>query len=318
MPQDVVAERLAAGFWWLQQRARVGVVLRCDHADTPDRPAFRSDAPEPPELVDDSGPGSELSGVPSIDWVLVVLDGCLGDREPATLVDLAIASGGPLVMDVAGCQRLKVTEVEYLTAVSGGRVRASQSPPRASQRVELAHPPVSRRGLLRADQSVVPVAHRAADPQGRLVESLRVLLPPGTEVPGPAPGLALAAAGCIACGVCVQACPHDALELKTVAQQSLLAHHADRCRGEQQCVTHCPVDALTVVGPQSWTPVLAGRPLPLARLATTRCERCRATIPLGTTMCEPCRRRTERPFGWHVPDAVRDQLPAKWRDRLDG
>lgn len=137
-------------------------------------------------------------------------------------------------------------------------------------------------------------------------------------MPGVSSGLALAADGCVACGVCVQACPHDALDLRTTRDQSVLLHHPDRCRGERACVTACPVDALSVTGPLPWQPVMAGSPLPLARLATRACDRCGATIPRGAAMCEPCQRRDERPFGWHVPDAVRAAMPERWRDRFDG
>ncbi len=181
-----------------------------------------------------------------------------------------------------------------------------------------ARVPVDRRGLLglgRQSEAPWPVHDLAADDQARLVTSLRAAGLPGLEQP-PA-GASLLASGCTACGVCVAACPHDALTLVLDGSQTTLQHSPDACQGERQCVALCPVDALTVEGPLTWSTVLDGTPHVLATLEMAVCERCQARFPAvaGQQWCEPCRIRRSDPFGSHLPEAAIRLLRARGHDQ---
>lgn len=295
---DVENYRLGNVLRWLTEHRGMPVELCCSEQHVADA------APAEPA-------GVTASGGP---FVRVTTDGCLALTPSWLAVDLAIAAEAEVVVRL--CPAAARTVWDRVAGITAGRVRPGALVGEPAAVVHLSHPPVSRRGILRplADKPVVP--HDSDDPQERLVESLRLL---GVgDAPGRAPGLALAVSGCIACGVCVRACPHDALELGTAGTRSTLVQHPDRCQAEQACVAACPETAISVTGHHDWATVLAGRAVPLARVATTACEKCHAAIPHGWTMCEACARRTEDPFGWHVPDHLVDKLPARLRDRLAG
>ncbi len=49
---------------------------------------------------------------------------------------------------------------------------------------------------------------------------------------------------CIACGLCVDACPVDALYL----EGDFVQVYQDKCEGIGDCVAVCPVDALSCPG----------------------------------------------------------------------
>ncbi len=177
--------------------------------------------------------------------------------------------------------------------------------------------PVDRRGLLglgRQSQSPWPIHDADSDEEARLVTSLRAA--GVTVIEEPPPGLALLASGCTACGVCVAACPHDALALHVDGSQTALQHQPGVCQGEQQCVALCPVDALSIEGPQTWPAVLDGSPRVLATLEMSVCERCKVRFPTssGQRWCETCRIRRSDPFGSHLPDAAIKLLRARGHD----
>ena len=174
--------------------------------------------------------------------------------------------------------------------------------------------PMDRRGLLglsRRSTPPWPVHEDEADDHARLLTSLRAA---GIEeVEQPPSALVLQASGCTGCGVCVAACPHDALSLVVDGAMSSLQHRADACQGEQKCVALCPVTALSLRGSASWTDVLEPSPVVLATLEMAVCERCRARFPVdsGTRWCETCRIRRSDPFGSHLPAAAIELLRAR-------
>ena len=47
---------------------------------------------------------------------------------------------------------------------------------------------------------------------------------------------------CIACGMCIRACPYHAIKKHPVERHVLIC---DLCGGEPQCVKHCPEQAVT-------------------------------------------------------------------------
>ncbi|MGV8845860.1 4Fe-4S dicluster domain-containing protein [Tessaracoccus sp.] len=178
--------------------------------------------------------------------------------------------------------------------------------------------PLDRRGLLGLSRRALPTwpTHDSADDDhARLLTALRAA---GlTPLEQPAPGLALAASGCTACGVCVQACPHDALTLSINGTESSLVHAPNLCRGDQQCVTLCPVDALTVEGSPSWAEMIDGTPHVLATLEVAVCQRCRARFPAqhGSRLCDSCRIRRSNPFGSQLPAEAIEALRARSLER---
>ena len=248
--------------------------------------------------------------------VVVRLDQCLADVARHRLVDLAVASGGDVVVAYDACADTpENASAEALARLTGGRVRARTTPVAPSDPttlVDVAHPPVSRRQLLRGTPAGRD-ADESGDDETRLLASLRALGVEPVDVPSPGPVLQVE--GCTACGVCVRACPHQALELRLAAGLGTLLHRPDRCRGEQQCVATCPEQDVRAVGQQPWPVVLAGEALPLATLSTGACRRCGATIPRTSPgdLCGPCAQREREPFGWRVPEHLRDRLPERWR-----
>lgn len=177
--------------------------------------------------------------------------------------------------------------------------------------------PVDRRGLLglgRRSTPPWPTHDPTADDDARLLASMAAAGVASLALPPP--GVALLASGCTACGVCVQACPQDALRLSTDGASVSLLHASDLCRGEQQCVALCPVEALSIHGQLPWVDVLERRPRVLATVETATCERCRARFPAdsGLQLCETCRIRRSDPFGSHLPAAALALLRARGHD----
>lgn len=115
--------------------------------------------------------------------------------------------------------------------------------------------------------------------------------------------------GCTACGVCVRACPHDALTLEHDADTSTLTHLTEACRSEHLCVALCPVDAFTVTGHHSLASVLEEPARVLATVATSPCERCGARHPTTEgPLCPACRFREANAFGSALPPGVAEKL----------
>ncbi|MFV0452017.1 MAG: ferredoxin family protein [Propioniciclava sp.] len=168
------------------------------------------------------------------------------------------------------------------------------------------------------------------DAASRTVEALRILRargrahdpdPPdgadGSGAPASAAnGVELSAVGCIACGVCVRACPHAALALDHRGGTSALTHVVDACRGEQDCVALCPVGALTPGRSLSVIELADRSRQTLAQIATTVCGRCgaRHTGDDGS-LCEACAFRTQNPFGSMAPPFDIRASPGRMRGR---
>lgn len=252
----------------------------------------------------------------------VQVAGCLRDLPLHRLVDLSLAG----VLDVTlvpttCCSANVLTElVGSWRSGTGGLLKITVddvAPARnwtwslSAQRI-----PVDRRGLLGLSRRTPPwpIHEPGDDDQARLVASLRAVgTATITEAP---PGVVLVASGCTACGVCVRACPHGSLDLVIDGSVATLQHAPDTCLGEQQCVSLCPVDALSVTGSVGWVEVLDGSPIVLASVRTAVCQRCQSRFPANADQewCEPCRIRRSDPFGSHLPQAALDLLRARGHD----
>lgn len=136
----------------------------------------------------------------------------------------------------------------------------------------------------------------SAEASGPIVEE-----PAGGRAEPGSDAVALVASGCVACGVCVRACPHDALELVHDPDRSVLRQVPELCSGERACVQLCPHDALSVSGPLSLFDLARTPAVELAVVATAACRRCGARHPAAEgDLCPPCAFRSRNVFG-HVP-----------------
>lgn len=167
--------------------------------------------------------------------------------------------------------------------------------------------PVSRRALfgLSSDTSL-PVDPTAA-PNARLINALEVLgvdLAKLDECAPAATSKILEADGCVACGVCVTACPTNSLKLETSEggrQMTRLVHDLQTCQAHGQCVDLCPYDALEFGDTPKWDQVVEGE-VELAQFETQNCPKCGAIYPLdGAGLCPTCRRKDANPFGYWLP-----------------
>ena len=160
---------------------------------------------------------------------VAVLPFCLADAPDHLFLEMLTCGAAHLYPRVDGCgrageSRALVDRLAALVDALGhpGRLRAMVAPAKGRKRAVLdaTHVPVSRRQVLLLSGSTarreMPAEYR--EPHERLVDAVRVLSPAPTPAPGgtdalPGPGLVLAAPACTACGVCVRACPTDALSL---------------------------------------------------------------------------------------------------------
>jgi len=112
------------------------------------------------------------------------------------------------------------------------------------------------------------------------------------------PASRLVVSGCTACGVCVQACPVDALVLSHDGTTSVLVHSADRCRSAAQCVRLCPSAALVASARATFAQVLDEPVVVLATITTTTCPRCGARhVGDPGSWCPLCTFRRTHVFG---------------------
>jgi NAD-dependent dihydropyrimidine dehydrogenase PreA subunit len=241
------------------------------------------------------------------DRVWVRLDGCADAAAART--HLAPVLG---VLAAAGVDRLGVTgTVPAEPAPGSPALRRLRAAGRLRRRpvLDAGHMPVPRRqvlGLPGRPGRDLPGAH--LDPHERLVAAVRALVPDDASgldaLASPAPQLA--AQGCTACGVCVQACPADVLRLRHAGGVTTLLHEPAGCDGCGDCVAMCPQDVLTVAGSWPWADVLAGPTVAVTTLMTARCERCRTRFPTtsGDRLCPVCRYRRANPFGSALPPGM--------------
>ena len=272
---------------------------------------------------------------------VVVQVACLADCDAGLAAQLlANGVGSVLTLPCDRASQAVAAWGEVLTDV------VPFTPPRRGQRAKdvlvLGQVPLPRRALLglpsdsvldlRADPAartlaafrILQEAGRARFPgeTGPRTEAAPAVMQPLGDAPEPVLGPTSAAAellvsGCIACGVCVRACPHDALVLEHEGATSTLTHLAESCRSELQCVALCPVDAFSVPGSLSLAAVLEEPVRHLAAVATAACERCGARHPAAEgRLCAACRFREDNAFGAALPPGVAEKLPPEVVEKL--
>ncbi|QJC22185.1 4Fe-4S dicluster domain-containing protein [Arcanobacterium buesumense] len=172
---------------------------------------------------------------------------------------------------------------------------------RAGTTLKLNDMPLPRRAIL--GLSISCPLDLTSDDQERTLAALVLLGVSDLDaLPLHAPlGIELQATGCTMCGVCVKACPHDALNIAGASPSSTskdtLWHNHRACRGCLSCVDLCPVDALEVTGPSSWSTLTTKPQQQLVSRQTRACVQCGATfVTRDTELCPLCTYRQDHPF----------------------
>jgi len=289
----------------------------------------------------ESAPATGRARRTGVREVLYRLDGCLADLPPSALLeilaggassvtaelyDCARRSAGQAVIDAVApiaaalCPGRPVTCTLEPIAAAPERHHASDRPHRRRTRARRASAvieldarsmPVSRRRLVtRGDLLAPPDPH----PGVRLAAVVRELVGDGSvpaDLDDIATGVAdLAAAGCGGTGVCVRACPTDALTLTftdlgpdgaTSAQQFALTMDPARCIDCGLCTQLCPESAMSRKGTLAWSSLLDGARVPLQVRLVRRCDRCQTPYRGAEPLCEVCAFRSTHPFGSLLP-----------------
>lgn len=272
---------------------------------------LRSNEPGPIALV----AGGEPELVTEKDIPAVLLPGPLGEVPAHELLE-ALGLGATVIHlhgDPGPLETLRAT-----LAVAGiDRLQLGTPAVKPRESFGVEDVPHSRRNLFGLGRSDLPLPDETLLPEDRERLALRSLLEaegidPSVLSEVPSHGLVLRTSGCTACGVCVKACPTEALELSHLEtgpdrRITTLAIYDSACIGCRRCIELCPVDAFTVAGPTSWKTRLGDRSRrPLETIPTVRCERCKTYFPMreGGTLCATCRATRENPFGIRWPEGV--------------
>lgn len=265
--------------------------------------------------------------------LVVEVPGCLGSASislPAQLLAVGVrrvsvlecaGPGQRCLAEIASWERV-LRDVGPWSAPTARRCRRR----RRGTVLRMGAIPVPRRAVLGIGLWDRLPLDLALDEQARTVAALRLLAEQGRadlaamtarrgDEPAASPALRLSVHGCVACGVCVRACPNGALILGEDGASSTLTHLRDRCRGAMECVDLCPSTAIAVTGHVPLADVVDGSSHLLARVRTTRCERCRARHPVSEgRLCRTCRYRSAHTFGSALPpDVIRDMARRRAR-----
>lgn len=207
--------------------------------------------------------------------------------------------------------------VEMLTSIGIDRVQDGQPEVKPREIFSSEDVPHARRDLFGLGHSALELPDEDMLPEDRERLALATLLktenvPSSALAEQPSHGLSLQTAGCTACGVCVKACPTDALELTYLElgperRISTLSIYDSACIGCRKCVDLCPEKAFTERGHTSWETRLGEKvKRPLETIPTTLCEKCKTFFPLkeGGTLCKTCKATRDNPFGIRWPEGV--------------
>lgn len=294
--------------WLTAQRTDVSLLLAC--AEHPDIAGWLS--------LDAGHPDAE---------VLYQLDGCVAETPPAVLLELRASGAAAVTVLSHGCSRPEGARrvVEEAAALliatrNAGAVRADPGAPAVARRTATWRRPRTRRWFT---AQTVPVPRRALlglpvdslapvrpGERGRTVDVLRELVD-GDAAPAalddlPSGAPRLDAGSCAGSGVCVRACPVDALTLGSRTDGDgdewfELSVDASACTDCGACLELCPEQALSRRGAYSWGDLVASEVRTLKVGAVRRCTRCRAPHARPGDLCPVCAFRRANPFGSSMP-----------------
>ncbi|MGI5951463.1 MAG: NADH-quinone oxidoreductase subunit I [Brooklawnia sp.] len=243
--------------------------------------------------------------------------GCLAELPRALPFEL-LGEGAERVVLVAGeCGGGWLDEFTELAQFVGltDRVRGAGEPtPEARPPREVldadAMPVLRRRsffGLRATAEAADPeLPDRGGTAQHRLRSVIRELVA-DMDAPGEAPepgwgtgALELVSQGCVACRVCVKACPTEALALESAGGRAGLGFDPSLCTGCGTCVLVCDAKALTSPARQG-PPALLAAPVLLELFDVLTCARCSAVFRGEGPYCPVCAFRIANPFGSTMP-----------------
>lgn len=267
------------------------------------------DTVEPPEAAvvacGHGAPPRVPRGTIGVRW-----GGCVADADVG-LPSQLLACGIGRVEFVACGERAVAERVREWGSVLDGVALAPGGPrprgPRRGPVFDLRTRTVRRRGALGLGAPRRHPVDPALPERDRTLIALRTLagegrahLPDGGS--GPAAATLLRASGCTACGVCVRACPHGALDLVVDGRGATLRHVRDYCLLELECVRLCPMGALSADGGLTLLDIARRGTVEVATVATGRCRRCGAQHPAAEgDLCPACAFRAAHPFGSRMP-----------------
>lgn len=233
-------------------------------------------------------------------------DACWGEAPLGSLAQILALGVGriafvPCSRD-GGLRRL----LQLGEEVFPGRLRLWETPHQgrfAGKWVEVSQLGVSRRSFL--GLSTTCALDLNANWQERSAQAF-ALLGVSEPPPDPPPSWTLQVSTCSVCGVCVAACPHQALSLTPdPADANLLALTQDlaRCEADGACLKLCPPQALAVQDHPTWAEIHDGATRTLTAVNTKVCPSCHNRFPADTgELCPLCAFRQDHPFGALPPD----------------
>lgn len=249
------------------------------------------------------------------DEVVVGWRGCLADLPAALPFELLLFGVERVVLDRCGCVAEWTTDWAGLGVVAqtAERLTVALVPADGGQRPRRildadAMPVLRRRSLFglgavgEEPDPELPDHHTA---QQRLRAAVRSLASGRDALEAPADGWAsgaldLACEGCVACRVCAQTCPEDALALESGGGRAGLGFDPSLCTGCGACVRACDVGALSNRG-RLGPPALLAPPVLLELFEARTCARCRTRFRGTGEYCDVCAYRVANPFGSTLP-----------------
>lgn len=186
-----------------------------------------------------------------------------------------------------------------------GRLRLWETPHQgglAGKWVEVSRLGVSRRSFL--GLSTTCALDLNANWQERSAQAF-ALLGVSKPPPDPPPAWTLQVNACNVCGVCVAACPHQALSLTPDPEDAnllTLTQDLARCEADGTCLKLCPPHALAVQGHPTWAEIHNNATRTLAAVKTKVCPACHNRFPATAgELCPLCAFRQDHPFGSAMP-----------------
>lgn len=239
--------------------------------------------------------------------VVVELTDCAGPQDTGLCAQL-LASGVRRV-HIAECCTTPEGEgpgslYELFPDVTAWQEPTSRWGTRSPDILYLGHIALPRRMVLGLAGKVAGPLNLAASEQLRELQALEQLRETARiREQAPAAGARsaarnLSADGCVACGVCVAACPESALKLPVRDDAATLTFDSSLCQGGLQCVQLCPVGALTDGGVIPLTELAGAGVRILSEVPVATCQKCWVRHPdVGQPYCQSCRIRQESGFG---------------------
>ncbi|NMW47541.1 4Fe-4S binding protein [Mobiluncus curtisii] len=186
-----------------------------------------------------------------------------------------------------------------------GRLRRWETPHQgrfAGKWVEVSQLGVSRRSFLGLSNTCALDLHANWQERSAQAFALLGVSEPPSDLP---PAWTLQVGKCSVCGVCVAACPHQALSLTPDPKDAdvlALTQDLARCEADGACLKLCPEHTLTAQGHPTWSQIHTGATQTLTEVKTKICPSCRSRFPATAgELCPLCAFRQDHPFGSLMP-----------------